>query len=69
MLYVDYVYNIVKNESKNMDAIYEDYAIHLVGHAGLTELRENKLVEYCGVVNGRSLLVLCEKGDTVKRDV
>jgi hypothetical protein len=61
MLYVDYVYDIVKNETKDLDAIYEDFVIHLVGHTGLTELRENKLVEYCGVVQGRSLLVLCDK--------
>lgn len=68
MLYVDYVYDIVKNETKGMDAIYEDFIIHLVGYTGLTELRENKLVEYCGSVHGRSLLVLCDKPE-VKPDI
>lgn len=59
--YTDKVYDIVKNESIGMDAIYEDYIIHLVGILGLNLLREHRLVESCGMVNGRTLYALCEK--------
>lgn len=63
--YTDYVYIIVKAavECGNLDAIYEDYIVKLVGESGLTELRSNKLIESCGVVNGRQLYVLVNKGE------
>ena len=61
MLYVDYVYAIIKLESEGLDAVYEDYIIHLVGDTGLRALLSNKLLESCGVVNGRKLYTLCEK--------
>ena len=60
-MYADYVYVIVKNECEGMDAIYGDYICELVGVWGLNALIECKLVESCGVVNGRRLYVLCEK--------
>ena len=59
--YVDYIYNIVKMETKDMDAIYADYIKELVGIKGLTALIGNDLVESCGVINGRQLYVLCVK--------
>lgn len=62
MGYVDYVYNFVERDCKSMDSIYEDYILHLVGISGLTVLLTNKLLETCGVVNGRQLYVLCKKG-------
>lgn len=61
MRYVDYVYNILKNESRNLDAIYQDYILEMVGVMGMDALLEHKLIETCGVVNGRQLFVLCEK--------
>ena len=61
MLYVDYIYEIVKNKSKDFDAIYQDYILELVGVIGLQALVENDLLEGCGSVNGRQLYVLCEK--------
>lgn len=61
MRYVDYVYDIVRLDCYNMDAIYGDYIEQLVGVYGLNELLKYKLVESCGVVNGRQLYVLCEK--------
>lgn len=61
MRYVDYVYEIVKNEGRNFDALYRDYVLELVGIMGMDALIENKLIETCGVVNGRQLYVLCEK--------
>ena len=54
------VYKTVKDVCGDLDAIYEDYIIYLVGYEGLYVLRENRLVESCGVVNGRKLYALCE---------
>ena len=59
--YVNHIYNIVKLDCKGMDAIYADYIKQLVGESGLNALIKNKLVESCGVVNGRQLYVLCKK--------
>lgn len=56
--YIGHVYSIVKLESDNMDAIYKDYIKQLVGVFGLNALLDCKLLESCGVVNGRKLYVL-----------
>ena len=61
MRFVDYVYEIVKNEGRNWDALYQDFILEMVGVMGMDALLENKLLETCGVVNGRQLFVLCEK--------
>lgn len=61
MLFVDYVYDIIRNESKGFDAIYEDYIVKLIGRGGLTSLKVHGLVETCGTAYGRQLYVLCEK--------
>lgn len=61
MSYADYVYEILKNESRNLDAIYQDYILYMVGAMGMQALVENNLVESCGVMNGRLLYVLCDK--------
>lgn len=53
------VYEIVKKESNCFDAIYEDYILELVGQEGLNALKENKLLETCGILYGRQLYVLC----------
>lgn len=60
MKYADYVYEIVKNEGRNWDALYQDFILEMVGVCGMEALLENKLIETCGVVNGRQLFVLCE---------
>ena len=59
--FVDYVYNIVKNDTEGMDAIYKDYILQMVGVYGFNALHRNKLIEGCGVVNRRQLFVLCSK--------
>ena len=61
MRYVDYVYDIVKLDSEGMDAIYRDYIVGLVGVYGLNALLGHKLLEPCGVIEGRKLYVLCDK--------
>ena len=43
MTYAEYCYQILKSDAKALDAVYEDYIIHLIGVAGLTELRGNHL--------------------------
>ena len=55
------IYETVKDGSTGFDAIYENYIVELVGVDGLEILRKNKLVETCGIVNGRQLYVLIEK--------
>ena len=55
------IYEIVKNESLGFDAIYENYIVELVGVDGLDILRKNRLIETCGVINGRQLYVLIQK--------
>lgn len=61
MTYADYCYQILKSDVKGLDAMYEDYIINLIGVAGLTELRGNRLLESCGIVHGRQLYTLCDK--------
>ena len=58
MRYVDYIYEIVSAECESLDAIYEGFIVHLVGYSGLEELKKHKLVETCGVVNGKQLYAL-----------
>ena len=65
-IYAKAVYDIVKNSSDGLDAVYEDYIANLVGYKGLYALLENNLLETCGVVNGRQLYVLVGKGETTK---
>lgn len=57
--YVEYVYQIVRGETIDLDTVYESYIIALVGKFGLQALKECKLIETCGVMYGRQLYVLC----------
>lgn len=59
--YVDYVYNIVKNDTEGLNAIYKDYILQMVGVYGFNALFGDHLLEGCGSVNGRALYTLCEK--------
>lgn len=63
MRYVDYCYEIVIEECVELDSIYEDYIEFLVGTRGLLELIKHGCVESCGVINGRRLYVLVDRGD------
>ena len=60
-IYALTVYLMVMEEFADLDSIYEDALIHLVGVRGVEALKENKLLESCGVVNGRQLYTLCDK--------
>lgn len=60
MEYANHIYEIVKRECEGMDAIYEDYIDYLVGITGLAALKEEKLIEACGILNGRQLYSLFE---------
>lgn len=57
-LFAKHVYDILRHDSAGMDAIYEDYILYTVGSVGLFALKEYKLIETCGVVNGRQLYTL-----------
>lgn len=59
-MFTKHVYNIVKTESNGLDSIYGDYIQHLVGVFGFNALLGAKLLESCGVVNGRQLYTLVE---------
>lgn len=59
--YIGHIYSLVKLETCDMDAIYSDYIKKLVGVFGFNALLDCKLLESCGVVNGRQLYVLCDK--------
>lgn len=59
--YTNYIYEIIKEEAEGLDAVYEDYIISLVGHKGLNALVDARLLETCGVVNGRQLYAICGK--------
>ena len=61
MEYITQLYFLVKEEYEGLDSIYEDSLIHLIGVYGIHVLKENKLLETCGVSNGRQLYVLCDK--------
>lgn len=57
------VYNTVVEVFDDLDTIYEDYLIYLVGFEGLYTLQENHLIKGCDVVNGRQVYALCEFKD------
>lgn len=59
--YVDHIYEIVKNDTLGLDSVYGGYIKQMVGLYGLNSLIEHKLVESCGVINGRRLYVLVDR--------
>ena len=63
MTNLERVYQTVKNDCMDLDAIYEDYLIDLVGTNGLYLLKERKLVETCGRMYGRQLYTLLDWKD------
>lgn len=62
MEYLDRVYELIRDELGGLDSVYEEAIVDLVGQHGLRALRENKLLETCGVINGRQLYTLLKKG-------
>ena len=64
MRYVDYVYDIIRLDMDGLDAVYKDYILREVGTYGFNALIENRLLESCGIVNGRQLYTLVEKEKT-----
>lgn len=54
------IYDVVKQEFEGFDAIYEDAIIRIIGVFGLGMLLKHKLIETCGVINGRQLYALCK---------
>lgn len=60
MEYLDVVYYTVRDEFKGFDSVYEDAITELVGTHGLNALKEAKVLETCGVINGRQLYTLLD---------
>ena len=60
MEFVDKLYDILKEESEGLDAIYENHIIDVIGRRGLQILFENGMIVICGARNGRRLYVLRE---------
>ena len=58
---LDEIYNRVKTECKGLSMIYEGYLIELVGQRGFKLLKENGLLEDCGVIHDRQMYVLLKK--------
>ena len=48
----------LKSTYPKADAIYEDIIINLLGREGLMALRESRLIELCGVLEGRRLYAI-----------
>ena len=48
----------IKEALPQADAIYEDTIIDICGMEGLTALRESRLIELCGVLEGRRLYAI-----------
>lgn len=56
---VAFYYRVMWAEFQGVDALYDDYIMHMIGIVGLNALRDNHLIESCGVINGRQLYALC----------
>ena len=48
----------IKEALPQADAVYEDFIIDLCGMEGLMTLRESRLIELCGVLEGRRLYAI-----------
>ena len=53
--YIGVVHRIMLVEAENIDAVYEDYILKLVGSYGLQALLDCGLVESCGSIGGKRL--------------
>jgi hypothetical protein len=48
----------LKTAFPKADAIYEDAIIEICGEEGLMTLRESRLIEGCGIIEGRKLYAI-----------
>ena len=65
MEYVDHIYNIISEKCEGLDSVYGDYIVRCVGAKGLDALLEHRLLETCGVINGRQLFTILTKKENV----
>lgn len=59
--YIEHIYGIVRLETSDMDAVYKEHIIQLVGVFGFNDLIKYDRLESCGVIDGRRLYVLRDK--------
>ena len=60
MTNLEVTYRTVKQFCSDLDAIYEDYLVDLIGTNGLCLLKRHNLIESCGIVSGRKLYTLLD---------
>ena len=60
---ISHVRHLIKKMPERCLNNFEDYIEFLVGTRGLLELIKHGCLESCGVVNGRKLYVLVDRGD------
>ena len=53
--YAPTVFDVLREDIRGLDAVYEDYVIRVVGQEGFDILREKKYLTTCGSVAGRNL--------------
>lgn len=53
--YIGVVHRIMLVEAENIDAVYEDYILKLVGSYGLQVLLDCGLIESCGSIDCKRL--------------
>ena len=59
--YLEHICNIVRLETSDMDAVYKEHIVQLVGVFGFNTLVKYNRIESCGVIDGRRLYVLRDK--------
>ena len=57
----DEAYNLIKEESRGFEAIYEDYIVMTIGENGLEALKKAGYLETCGVIHDRQLYTLVSR--------
>ena len=56
--YISVVHRILLVNADNIDAVYEEYILQLVGAYGLKALLDCELIESCGSIDGKRLYTL-----------
>lgn len=65
--YILHIRNIVKLETSDMDAIYKEHIIQMIGVFGFNDLIKYGCLESCGVIDGRRLYVITDQRNFVTK--
>ena len=61
MRYLDWLYDIVEKNTKDISAIYDNYIIYLVGHAGFDALVAGGRLTEFGQIEDQKLYILVDR--------